>query len=164
MLCRDIWKQSRSAAKNVKLDVHARLMRSYKEVPQWWFLILLLGSVIVSLLLSFVWKKDVQLPWWGMLLAFALAWVVTLPIGVIQATTNQVLQKTVKFSLETMPNKSKDFVDYSLIMCVFVATWNRHNCAVHNWVFTTRKTNCKLAFQDLRPNQLHSCSLFLIRP
>jgi hypothetical protein len=30
-----------------------------------------------------------QLPWWGMLFAFALAFVVTLPIGVIQATTNQ---------------------------------------------------------------------------
>ncbi|KAH7526070.1 hypothetical protein JRO89_XSUnG0067500 [Xanthoceras sorbifolium] len=56
----DILKQSRSAVKNVKLDIHAKLMKSYK-----------------------------QLPWWGMLFAFALAWIVTLPIGVIQATTNQ---------------------------------------------------------------------------
>ncbi|XP_059663535.1 oligopeptide transporter 3-like [Cornus florida] len=85
----DIWKQSKSAMTNAKLDVHARLMKSYKDVPQWWFLILLLGSMALSLLTSFVWKKDVQLPWWGMLFAFALAWVVTLPIGVIQATTNQ---------------------------------------------------------------------------
>ncbi|KAM7528653.1 hypothetical protein LguiB_032063 [Lonicera macranthoides] len=29
---RDIWKQSRTAVKNVKLDVHAKLMRSYKEL------------------------------------------------------------------------------------------------------------------------------------
>ncbi|KAL0443052.1 UNVERIFIED_CONTAM: Oligopeptide transporter 3 [Sesamum latifolium] len=82
----DIWKQSKSAVKNVKLDIHAKLMKSYKQVPQWWYLILLIGK---SLLMSFVWKEDVQLPWWGMLFAFGLAWIVTLPIGVIQATTNQ---------------------------------------------------------------------------
>jgi hypothetical protein len=45
----------------------------------------------LSLVMAFVWKTDVQLPWWGMLFAFGLAFVVTLPIGVIQATTNQVL-------------------------------------------------------------------------
>ncbi|KAL6546865.1 Oligopeptide transporter 3 [Orobanche minor] len=85
----DIWKQSRSAVRNVKLDIHAKLMRSYKQVPQWWFLVLLAGSVAFSLLISFVWEEVVQLRWWGMLFAFALAWIVTLPIGVIQATTNQ---------------------------------------------------------------------------
>ncbi|XP_058749380.1 oligopeptide transporter 3-like [Vicia villosa] len=43
----------------------------------------------LSIMMSLVWKVDVQLPWWGMLFAFALAFVVTLPISVIQATTNQ---------------------------------------------------------------------------
>ncbi|KAI3456584.1 hypothetical protein Pfo_013247 [Paulownia fortunei] len=85
----DIWKQSKSAVKNMKLDIHAKLMKSYKQVPQWWFLVLLAGSIAISLLILFVWKEDVQLPWWGMLFAFGLAWIVTLPIGVIQATTNQ---------------------------------------------------------------------------
>ncbi|GJN23293.1 hypothetical protein PR202_gb10929 [Eleusine coracana subsp. coracana] len=85
----DMWKQSRSAMNAAKQDVHAKLMQRYKQVPQWWFLVLLLGSVAVSLLMCFVWKEEVQLPWWGMLFAFALAFIVTLPIGVIQATTNQ---------------------------------------------------------------------------
>ncbi|KAK4369682.1 hypothetical protein RND71_009157 [Anisodus tanguticus] len=85
----DIWKQSRSAVKNVKMDIHAKLMKSYKQVPQWWFLVLLFGSIALSLMMCFVWKEDVQLPWWGMLFAFGLAFIVTLPIGVIQATTNQ---------------------------------------------------------------------------
>lgn len=76
--------------KNVKLDIHAKLMKKYKQVPEWWFYILLIGSIALSLMMSFVYKKEVQLPWWGMLFAFALAWIVTLPIGVIQATTNQV--------------------------------------------------------------------------
>ncbi|XWS12962.1 hypothetical protein CRYUN_Cryun37aG0134900 [Craigia yunnanensis] len=85
----DILKQGRSAMKNVKLDIHAKLMKRCKQVPQWWFYILLIGSIALSLLMSFVWKEEVQLPWWGMLFAFGLAWVVTLPIGVIQATANQ---------------------------------------------------------------------------
>lgn len=87
---RDIWKQSKSAVQNAKLDIHAKLMKSYKQVPQWWYLVLLFGSIILSLVMCFVWKEDVQLPWWGFLFAFALAFIVTLPIGVIQATTNQV--------------------------------------------------------------------------
>ncbi|XP_026399616.1 oligopeptide transporter 3-like [Papaver somniferum] len=88
---RDILKRSKSAMKDAKLDIHAKLMKNYKDVPQWWFLILLVVSMAFALLTSFVWKKDIQLPWWGMLFAFGLAWVVTLPIGVIEATTNQRL-------------------------------------------------------------------------
>lgn len=75
---------------SVKLDVHAKLMKNYKGVPEWWFLIILAGCTVVSLMMCFVWKEQVQLPWWGVLFAFGLAWLVTLPIGVIQATTNQV--------------------------------------------------------------------------
>jgi len=97
----DMWKQSKSAMNAVKLDVHAKLMQRYRQVPQWWFLMLLLGSVVVSLLMSFVWKEEVQLPWWGMLFAFALAFVVTLPIGVIQATTNQA-----RAALDLLPSSS----------------------------------------------------------
>ncbi|OIW18428.1 hypothetical protein TanjilG_13180 [Lupinus angustifolius] len=85
----DIMRQSKSAMSNVKLDVHGRLMKAYKQVPEWWFQIILFGSIALSLVMCFVWKRDVQLPWWGMLFAFALAFIVTLPIGVIQATTNQ---------------------------------------------------------------------------
>ncbi|XP_063942469.1 oligopeptide transporter 3 isoform X7 [Daucus carota subsp. sativus] len=51
--------------------------------------ILNLQNEALSILMSFVRKKDEQLPWWGMLLAFFLAWIVTLPAGVIQAITNQ---------------------------------------------------------------------------
>lgn len=73
------------------MDIHTKLMKTYKQVPEWWFLILLLGSTCLSLVMCFVWKETVQIPWWALLFAFALAFVVTLPIGVIQATTNQVI-------------------------------------------------------------------------
>ncbi|GJR52904.1 oligopeptide transporter 3 [Tanacetum coccineum] len=85
----DIWKHSKSAVHNVKLDIHTKLTKSYKQVPQWWYPVLLFGSIILSLVMCFVWKQDAQLPWWGFLFAFALAFIVTLPIGVIEAITNQ---------------------------------------------------------------------------
>jgi len=84
---------------SIKEDIHAKLMKNYKQVPQWWFLILLGGSIFLSLCMSFVWKDQVQLPWWGMLFAFGLAWLVTLPIGVIQATTNQVSKSEFLFQI-----------------------------------------------------------------
>ncbi|KAM1005343.1 hypothetical protein ACFX13_005472 [Malus domestica] len=86
---RAILKQSKSAMKNAKMDIHEKLMKNYKQVPEWWFLVLLAVSVVLSLVMSFVWKETVQLPWWGLLFAFVLSFIVTLPVGVIQATTNQ---------------------------------------------------------------------------
>ena len=89
-MCSEILKQSRSSINTNKPDIHARLMKNYNDVPQWWFLILLVGSMALSLILSIIWKDDIQLPWWGMLLACGLACILSLPIGVVQATTNQV--------------------------------------------------------------------------
>ncbi|CAI9087120.1 OLC1v1021112C1 [Oldenlandia corymbosa var. corymbosa] len=87
---RDIWKTFVGCSKNMKLDIHARLMKNnYKGVPEWWFLIILTSSVGLSLLVSVTLKQDLQLPWWGFLFAAGLAWLLTLPVGVIQATTNQ---------------------------------------------------------------------------
>ncbi|MED6183392.1 Oligopeptide transporter 3 [Stylosanthes scabra] len=126
---RDILKQSRSAMNNAKLDVHGKLMKAYKQVPEWWFQILLLGSIVVSLLMSFVWKTDVQLPWWGMLFAFALAIVVTLPIGVIQATTNQqpgydiIAQFMIGYALPGKPIANLLFKIYGRISTVHALTF-----------------------------------------
>lgn len=57
-----------------------------------WYIVLLVGSIPLPLLMPFLWKEQVQLPWWGTMFAFALASLIALPIGVIQATTNQVSQ------------------------------------------------------------------------
>lgn len=73
------------------MDVHSRLMQKYKHVPEWWFQVILLGTIVLSLFACEYYKDQLQLPWWGVLLACAVALVFTLPIGVISATTNQVL-------------------------------------------------------------------------
>lgn len=73
-----------------KPDVHTRLMRRYDDIPNWWFYLLLVVTMAVSLVLCTVFKNEVQLPWWGLLFACALAFFFTLPISIITATTNMV--------------------------------------------------------------------------
>ncbi|KAF8029857.1 hypothetical protein BT93_E2316 [Corymbia citriodora subsp. variegata] len=85
---REIYDRYRASSEG-KEDIHTKLMRNYKDIPQWWFQVLLVVTIIVSLILCTVFKKDVQLPWWGLLFAAALAFIFTLPISIITATTNQ---------------------------------------------------------------------------
>ncbi|KAK7384931.1 hypothetical protein VNO78_30634 [Psophocarpus tetragonolobus] len=86
----DIWKQSKMAFGGAnKMDIHTRLMRRYKSVPTWWFLIILVLNIALIMYASVYYKASFQLPWWGVLLACAIAVFFTLPIGIITATTNQ---------------------------------------------------------------------------
>ncbi|KAK9905184.1 hypothetical protein M0R45_000381 [Rubus argutus] len=71
-----------------KEDIHTRLMRKYKDIPSWWFYVLLVIAVAVSLALCIFLNDQVQMPWWGLLLASAMAFIFTLPISIITATTN----------------------------------------------------------------------------
>ncbi|KAL3521684.1 hypothetical protein ACH5RR_019833 [Cinchona calisaya] len=85
-----VWRQTRDAFKaNRKMDIHTRLMKAYKEVPMWWFHIILIVNIGGIMFACLHYKEALQLPWWGVLLACAIAFVYTLPIGVITATTNQ---------------------------------------------------------------------------
>ncbi|KAM7514469.1 hypothetical protein LguiA_004052 [Lonicera macranthoides] len=73
-----------------KMDVHTRLMRkNYKDIPSWWFHLLLVITILISLALTIFLKKEIQMPFWGLLFAAALAFIFTLPISIITATTNQ---------------------------------------------------------------------------
>ncbi|KZV27075.1 oligopeptide transporter 7-like [Dorcoceras hygrometricum] len=87
---KDIWQQSKMAFKtNKKMDIHSRLMKSYKQVPMWWFMVILFVNIAVILFACMHYQSALQLPWWGVLLACTIAFVYTLPIGIISATTNQ---------------------------------------------------------------------------
>ncbi|PRQ53003.1 putative oligopeptide transporter, OPT superfamily [Rosa chinensis] len=72
-----------------KDDIHTRLMRKYKDIPSWWFYVLLSVTIAVSLVLCIFLNDQVQMPWWGLLFASAIAFTFTLPISIITATTNQ---------------------------------------------------------------------------
>ncbi|KAL1820060.1 hypothetical protein ACET3Z_014929 [Daucus carota] len=72
-----------------KLDIHAKLMKAYKQVPMWWFYIILVVNIVVIIFACEYYNYELQLRWWGVLLACAISFLYTLPIGVIMATTNQ---------------------------------------------------------------------------
>jgi len=77
------------ASQTEKPDIHTRLMKKYDDIPAWWFYSLMVLSITVSLLLCTVLKREVQLPWWGLIFACGMAFIFTLPISIITATTNQ---------------------------------------------------------------------------
>ncbi|RZC73827.1 hypothetical protein C5167_049309 [Papaver somniferum] len=88
---REIWQQSKSAFQEKKMDVHTRLMSKYNQVPEWWFVSILIANIAATIFACEYYNDQLQLPWWGVLLACGLAIFFTLPIGIITATTNQVV-------------------------------------------------------------------------
>ncbi|XP_072972532.1 oligopeptide transporter 7-like [Typha angustifolia] len=86
---REVWQMSKSAFQEKKMDVHTRLMSRYKQVPEWWFVCILIANIALTVFACEYYIDQLQLPWWGVLLACALAIFFTLPIGIITATTNQ---------------------------------------------------------------------------
>ncbi|CAN4092295.1 unnamed protein product [Withania somnifera] len=84
---KEIWQRFRASYKG-KPDIHTRLMMKYKDIPGWWFYLTLALSLVLSLVLSIFMKDQVQLSWWGLLIAALLALIYTLPISIITATTN----------------------------------------------------------------------------
>ncbi|KAJ8640515.1 hypothetical protein MRB53_017209 [Persea americana] len=85
---REVYQRFR-ASYSGKDDIHTRLMRKYKDIPEWWFYLLLAVTVGISLIMCIALKEQVQLPWWGLLFACGIAFIFTLPIAIITATTNQ---------------------------------------------------------------------------
>ncbi|PON92825.1 Tetrapeptide transporter [Trema orientale] len=86
---REIWEQSKSSFKEKKMDVHTKLMAKYRKVPEWWFIVILLINIAATIFACEYYNDQLQLPWWGVLLACAIAFFFTLPIGIITAITNQ---------------------------------------------------------------------------
>lgn len=68
-------------------DIHARLMSQYPQVPEWWY-----GCIFLLMFVFGVVSIEIyptQMPVWGFVLALAVAFIYTIPIGIIQAVTNQ---------------------------------------------------------------------------
>lgn len=84
----EIWKMSKLAFLKEE-DIHSRLMKKYSQVPQWWFICILVVNVALTIYACECYIDQLQLPWWGVILACVVAIFFTLPIGILKATTNQ---------------------------------------------------------------------------
>ncbi|KAK3814143.1 MAG: OPT oligopeptide transporter protein-domain-containing protein [Benniella sp.] len=82
---KDIMKSWMVASDARDEDIHTKLMRAYPEVPQLWYSALYVIMLALSIMVCEVY--DLQLPWWGLLIACLLAWVLALPISAMTAIT-----------------------------------------------------------------------------
>jgi OPT family oligopeptide transporter len=82
----DIMRQFRRTLSDEK-DVHSYLMRKYPEAPHWWFV----ATGIVCIVLGIVGIETLHtgLPVWAFFFSIFLGTILVLPLGLLQAITNQ---------------------------------------------------------------------------
>jgi len=85
---KDVWHRFRTAMRDLDSnDIHAKMMDVYPEVPDLWYVGLLVANMVIAI--GVCQWGGFQLPWWGVILGFLLALVSMIPIGVIQAISGQ---------------------------------------------------------------------------
>lgn len=73
-------KRSHGAADD-ETDPHYRMMLAYKEVPNWWYTLLLVASIATGMGCSY--SLGSTLPWWGFVIALTLSSLGTLFFGAL---------------------------------------------------------------------------------
>jgi len=92
----DIVRRLRGTAKDER-DIHSRLMRVYQEVPDWWYASI---AVVTSILLFVAIEVyHTQLPIWLAIFTLLFSSIMSIPIAMIQAITNQSVSLNVIFEL-----------------------------------------------------------------
>lgn len=81
-------------------DIHAKLMRNYPEVPDWWYMLFFVGFFGFAVLANEVWHTG--LPIWGLLLAILLPTIYMLPSGFVYAMTGQGVRSFILVSLRAI--------------------------------------------------------------
>jgi OPT family small oligopeptide transporter len=70
-------------------DVHTRLMQKYPQVPWFWYAALFVCSTIGSIGVTMIRPSYFDSDWWVIPLAILMTMVFLIPIGIIQAVSNQ---------------------------------------------------------------------------
>lgn len=89
---KEVWHRFR-AAQNQEPDVHMKLMRKYREVPDWWYGALFLVALAFGL--GSVLGFDSQLPWWAFFVSVIVALVFIIPTSMVLAVSNILLSLNV---------------------------------------------------------------------
>jgi OPT family oligopeptide transporter len=90
------------------MDVHSRLMSKYKEVPDWWFIVILTVAVIISIVFLKIYPLDT--PVWLVFLVIGINLVFAVPLSLLSATTGtnlglgSLIQVITGFMLPNNPN------------------------------------------------------------
>ncbi|GAA5902112.1 hypothetical protein JCM8208_002479 [Rhodotorula glutinis] len=82
---KEIWSRLKGLGSE---DVHKRLMRSYREVPDWWYGVLTVFVLGLGIFTIRYW--DTGLPIWSFVfITFGMGVVLIVPEGILEGTTNQ---------------------------------------------------------------------------
>ncbi|KAF9094206.1 hypothetical protein BGX23_002366 [Mortierella sp. AD031] len=107
-------------------DIHSRLMRAYPEVPDWWYGSLFVISFGLSLVACVVYN---YMPWWAVFMAVGIAMFFVLPVGIVQAVTNQqpglniITEYVIGYILPGDPIANVTFKTYGYIVNVQALTF-----------------------------------------
>ncbi|PFH59998.1 hypothetical protein XA68_11581 [Ophiocordyceps unilateralis] len=82
---KQIWRQYRNST-GEKPDIHMKLMSRYTEAPASWYLSLFVAMLTLGLYTVLAYPT--KLSWWAYLLAVSISYGFALPIGIIEAVTN----------------------------------------------------------------------------
>jgi OPT family small oligopeptide transporter len=90
------------------MDVHSRLMSKYKEVPDWWFLLILAASIVLSIVFLEIFPIDT--PVWLTFVIIGVNLIFSVPLSFLTATTGTnlslgtLIQVITGFALPNNPN------------------------------------------------------------
>lgn len=75
---REVWERAK-LSRNQDADIHLKMMRKYRDSPDWWYYAMFLILLALSLVTCLVW--DTHLTWWGFIVAMIIPIVFLIPIG-----------------------------------------------------------------------------------
>lgn len=101
-------------------DIHNVLMDKYEKIPKWWYFVILVPTLALSFLAIEGFGGQLQLRYWGLLLALLLVMVFIIPVGFIQATTGQVQIPIYFYALQ-------------ILMFTFALYYNQMICSIYGW-------------------------------
>ncbi|KAI8050581.1 oligopeptide transporter [Syncephalis plumigaleata] len=74
------------ASRNEKEDIHSRMMRAYPDVPISWFVGMFIVTLVAAIIVCEVYP--IKVPWWALLVCIVISGLLILPMGIIQAVSN----------------------------------------------------------------------------
>ncbi|KAL5490446.1 hypothetical protein ACEPAI_5279 [Sanghuangporus weigelae] len=83
---KQIWTQAHRAM-HEQPDIHARLMSIYPQVPEWWYASLFLAMFAFGIIVIECWTT--HFPVWAFIVSLLISFFYVVPVGMIQAITNQ---------------------------------------------------------------------------
>lgn len=96
---KEMWKSVRhgSSVWEGNKDAHSRMMSVYKEVPDYWFMGILVVSMVFGIVALKVWPTET--PWWSVLTVIGLSAVFLIPSAILYAAANVSMGFNVLFQL-----------------------------------------------------------------